>query len=51
MNLVITEHLKNYLEIFIINKTTIDDLAGKQDEFSAVLSVWEGCAPRDNKDV
>ena len=51
MILVITEHLKNYLELFIIKKTTIDDVEGKQDEFSAVISVLEGYAPRDNKFV
>ena len=32
-------------------KTTIDDVEGKQDEFSAVISVLEGYAPRDNKFV
>ena len=32
-------------------KTTIDDVEGKQDEFSAVISVLEGYAPRDNKYV
>ena len=51
MILVITEHLKNYLGILIIKKTTIDDAEGEQDEFSAVISVLEGYAPRDNKYV
>ena len=51
MVLVVTEHLKNYLEIFIIKKTTTDDVEGKQDEFSAVISVVEGYTPRDNKYV
>ena len=32
-------------------KTIIDDVEGKQDEFSAVISVLEGYAPRDNKYV
>ena len=32
-------------------KTTIDDVEGKQDEFSAVISVLEGYAPRDNEYV
>ena len=49
MILVITKHLKNYLEIFIIKKTTIVDVEGKQDELSAVISVLDGYAPRDNK--
>ena len=32
-------------------KTTIGDVEGKQDEFSAVISVLEGYTPRDNKYV
>ena len=32
-------------------KTAIDDVQGKQDEFSAVISVLEGYASRDNKYV
>ena len=44
---------KTFKELFrdlYYKQTTIDDVEGKQDEFSAV-SVLEGYAPRDNKYV
>ena len=45
---------KTFKELLIdlyYKETTIDDVEGKQDEFSAVISVLEGYAPRDNKYV
>ena len=51
MILMITKHLKNYLEIFITKKTTIDEVERKQDEFSAVIGALKKYTPRDNKYV
>ena len=42
---------KEFFRDLYYKKTTIDDVEGKQDEFSAVISVLEGYAPRDNKYV
>ena len=43
MILVFIKHLKNYLEIFITKKTTI------QDEITGVMGALKAYAPRDNK--
>ena len=51
MNLVIIKHLKNYLEIFITKKTTIDYVERKQDEITGVMGALKAYAPRDNKYV
>ena len=51
MILVITKHLKSYLEIFITKKTTIDEVERKQDEFRAVIGALKKYTPRDNKYV
>ena len=45
MILVFIKHLKNYLEIFITKKTTI------QDEITGVMGALKAYAPRDNKYV
>ena len=42
---------KELLRDLYYKKTTTDDVEGKQDEFSAVISVVEGYTPRDNKYV
>ena len=45
---------KTFKELFrdpYYKKATIDDIEGKQDELSAVISVLDGYAPRDNKYV
>ena len=47
--LVIIKHLKNYLEIFITKKTTIDYVERKQDEITGVMDALKAYAPRDNK--
>ena len=46
---VIIKHLKNYLEIFITKKATIDYVERKQDEITGVMGALKGYAPRDNK--
>ena len=51
MILVITKHLKNYLEIFITKKTTIDEVERKQDEFNGMIGILENYIPRNNKFV
>ena len=48
MILVITKHLKNYLENFI-EKTTIDYVETKQAEITGVMATIKAYAPRDNK--
>ena len=45
---------KTFKELFrdlYYKETTIDDVKGKQDEFSAVIAVLKDYAPRDNKYV
>ena len=51
MILMITKHLKNYLETFITKKNTIDKIEKKQDEFDAVINILENYIPRNNKYV
>ena len=51
MILVITKHLKNYLEIFITKKTTIDEVERKQDEFNGMIRILENYIPSNNKFV
>ena len=51
MILMITKHLKNYLETFITKKNTIDKIEKKQDEFDAVINILESYIPRNNKYV
>ena len=51
MILVITEHLKNYLEIFITKKLKINKIERKQDEFSVVMTALKNYTPRNNKYV
>ena len=47
--LVITKHLKNYLENFITKKTSIDYVERKRDEITGVMGALKAYAPRDNK--
>ena len=49
MILVITKHLKSYLETFITKKITIDEVERKQDEFNAIMGVLEDYTTRSNK--
>ena len=49
--LVIIKHLKNYLEIFITKKTTINYVERKKDEITGVMGALKAYAPRDNKYV
>ena len=51
MILVITQHLKNYLEIFITKKLKINKIERKQDEFSVVMTALKNYTPRNNKFV
>ena len=48
---VITEHLKNYLEIFIAEQLTIDEVESKQDEFNTVLDLFKKYSPKHDKYV
>ena len=49
MTLVITEHLKNYLEIFITEK--LDEAKSRQEEFNVVIAALKNYTRRDNKYV
>ena len=42
---------KEFLRDLYYKETTIDDVEGKQDEFSAVIAVLKNYVPRDNKYV
>ena len=47
--LVITKHLKSYLETFITNKITTDDGEAKQEEFNAVVCALTDSIPQKPK--
>ena len=49
MILVVIKHLKNYLEMFIKKKKTINDAEIKQNEFNSIIDAFDNYLPRSQK--